>query len=92
MEPLLDTNSNNVYCATCGNEIKGITPFAKTQMKSLGQTMKNRQVQKVFSVNCGNCRKITQPQIINGKVVCKNCEQPLNVTPHFVAAMQAAKS
>lgn len=92
MEPLLDTTDNKVYCSTCGKELNGITIFAKSQMKSLGQTMKNRKSQKVFSVSCDHCKKITQPKISGNKIICRECGEELKLTPHFAAAVRAVMS
>jgi len=78
-EALLDPESNKVYCAACGEEIKSVTHFAKVQMKSLGQTMKNQKKSRAFEVNCPFCRKVAQPIVgRDGSISCTGCGSELS--------------
>lgn len=84
MEPLIDKNTDKVYCTSCGKEIKGVTYFAKVQMKSLGQTMNNQKASKAFSVRCNYCGAVGQPTVDNGKIHCGFCKAHLDyLSPPF---------
>lgn len=90
-EPVLDVKTNKAYCSECKNEIKSITVFAKTQMKALGQTLKNME-RKTMGVHCGKCDKQEMPVVKNGKAFCKTCNSELNVTKQFMAILKNMKS
>jgi hypothetical protein len=74
MEPKLDIQTNIAYCDECGKEVKSITQFAKTQMRQLGQILKNKVTQTAFSIQCNNCKTMCVP-IINkdNTVQCSQC-------------------
>lgn len=92
MEPRLDTNTDKVYCTSCGKEIKEVTIFTKTQMKALGQTLKNVQKTKAFSVACENCKRLTQPKPLKDKFFCRECGKEMKIAPSFAAAIRTTLS
>jgi hypothetical protein len=80
-EALLNPETNDVHCAACGKPINSVTHFAKVQMKTLGQTMKNQKVSRAFSVNCSYCGKVAQPIVgKNGSITCSACKAELSST------------
>ena len=80
-EALLDPKTNEVYCGACGKTITNVTQFAKIQMKSMGQTLKNTKAKKAFSVTCQFCGKTDQP-IVNrdGAIICSLCKTDVTAT------------
>ncbi len=92
-EALLDPKTNNVHCAACGNVINSVTHFAKVQLKTLGQTMKNQKTNRAFSVNCPNCGKAGQPIVgKDGSITCTVCKSELSSTlsPPMAQAIRVA--
>jgi Zn finger protein HypA/HybF involved in hydrogenase expression len=80
--PVLDIKDNEVYCSECGNIIKNISHFTKTQMKSLKQI--NKPAKASYSVRCDKCKQDLRPKIENNILVCGNCSNPnLNVSKPF---------
>lgn len=80
-EALLDLESNQVHCAACGKPIQSVTHFAKVQMKTLGQTMKNQKASRAFSVNCSYCGRLAQPIVgRDGSITCSACNTELSST------------
>lgn len=76
--PVLNLETNEVECTECGQNIKSITPFAKSQMKSLGQIKRDSKKEKAFAVQCKYCKKTAPPKIVNDKVVCSLCDKHLD--------------
>jgi uncharacterized Zn finger protein (UPF0148 family) len=82
MEPYIDPKDDKVYCSICDKEITNITHFAKMQMKTLKQYKPKTTTS--FSIKCQSCNKEDRPKILNGEVVCSNCQKPLNhLSPMF---------
>lgn len=80
-EPLLNTETDEAECGDCGKEIKGITSFAKNQMKSLGQIKRDDKKQQAFSVQCKNCKKSSVPIInVEGTILCSLCKCKLDIS------------
>jgi len=78
-EALLNPETNEVHCAACGKVIKSVTHFAKVQMKTLGQTMKNQKASRAFSVSCPSCGKTAQPIVgRDGSITCSVCSTELS--------------
>jgi len=85
MEPLLDTNTNEVICTECGQPIKSVTQFTRIQMKSLGQIKKSAPASKAFSVECRFCGSVSPPTKKDKKLYCSSCNRHLDyLTPAFV--------
>jgi hypothetical protein len=81
-EPYLDPQDNKVYCSACDKEITNITPFVKTQMKSMKQ-FKQKQP-KPFAVKCAKCGREERPKLVADDVVCGACGKSLdNLSPIF---------
>jgi uncharacterized Zn finger protein (UPF0148 family) len=92
-EALLEPKENIVYCAACGKSVNSVTHFAKVQMKTLGQTMKNQKTSRAFSVNCNYCGKAGQPIVgRDGSITCSNCKSDLSTTisPPMAQAIRIA--
>jgi len=85
MEPLLNKNTDQVFCTACGKEIKSVTYFAKVQMKSLGQTMNNQKESRAFSVRCNACGTVGQPIVAqDGNIHCSACKTHMSdLSPPF---------
>lgn len=89
----LDVASNEVICADCGNPIQNVTIFAKTQLKSLGQTTKRDKAKQSFAVNCNHCKQDVVPKLENDIFICDNCKKELNqLTEHFKMLLKSMKS
>lgn len=82
-EAKLDTSSNQVICLECGKEIKSVSQFAKSQMKSLGQVLKASNKQKAFAMKCDKCGDTDVPVRQENKIVCAKCKADLKISAHF---------
>ena len=76
-QPLLDLNTGEVLCISCGEVLTSITSFAKAQLKALGQTTRGQKSQKAFSVKCVACKRDTAPNLVNDKLMCMHCKLEL---------------
>jgi len=89
MEPVLDKETNDVYCIECNSVINNITEFAKTQMKSIGQIKKNTTTKKAFSVQCSNCKKEGTPILNDNKLLCMFCNvECKNISKPFASSLK----
>jgi len=92
MEPMLDTNTDEVICTECGKIIKSVTNFTKTQMKSLGQTKKAPPPSKAFSVECRFCGAVAPPIKKGKQVYCSSCQRHMDfLTPAFVQSFLTSR-
>lgn len=82
-DSLLDETTNEVICSECGRVIDGITEFTKRSMKGMGK-IKKTQSKSSFAVECPKCKKQGQPIVINNKICCYNCKDPLNLSNPFI--------
>lgn len=79
-QAVIDLSDNQVYCVECGNTIKNITPFAKNQLKNLGQTKKPKK--EGFQVKCEKCKKEGMPKLSSSnELICFDCNNVLNNVP-----------
>lgn len=76
-EPLLDLTTGEVRCIDCNETITSITPFAKAQLKALGQTTRTVKSQKAFAVTCAACKKEGAPSLIQDRLLCGFCKKEL---------------
>ena len=76
-EPVIDVGTNQVICVDCGKEIKNVTSFAKTQMKSLGQTRKAVKKQQSWAIKCESCKLDGQPVLKDDKFYCSGCKSEI---------------
>lgn len=86
MEPVLDVQSNTVYCTNCNCQMNGITEFAKNQMRFMGQTKKEGSRHKLFGFVCPYCNKRSFPKIVAKRVVCELCDQDVEskISPQII--------
>ncbi len=89
MEPVLDRQTNEVYCTECGNAINSLTDFAKRQMVALGQVRRAEKKKQAWSVKCDACQKEGPPKLnkegeknekgllIGDKLLCSYCDAEL---------------
>lgn len=81
-EPFIDPQDNKVYCSLCEGELTNITPFVKTQMRSMKQ-YRPRQA-KPFACKCAKCGREERPKVVNDDIVCGVCSEPMNnLSPIF---------
>jgi predicted transglutaminase-like protease len=81
-EPYLDPQTNKVHCSLCDQEIVNLTPFVKSQMKSMKQYKKKEA--KPFAVKCAKCGREERPKVVANDIVCGVCSQPMdNLSPIF---------
>lgn len=89
-EARLDIKNNSVLCAECGKEIKNITSFAKTQLKSMGQTIKNTQEKQMFAISCPSCELKAKPVLTGESFTCPGCKKELtNISEPFKLILKA---
>jgi ribosomal protein L34E len=87
--PVLDQKDNEVYCSECGGKIAQVSPFTKTQMKSLGQIKK--PTKSAYSVRCDKCRQEALPKIVNNALICSWCDNPhKNISAPFAILIKKA--
>lgn len=72
-EPYLDKETDQVYCAECGETIKNVTQFAKNSMRGMSQFKKTVKAQQAFSVKCESCSKTAQPKLLKKTLLCPHC-------------------
>lgn len=86
--PLLDTNTNEVYCDQCGNTIQA-NYFIKTTLKTLGQVKRTSPAQQAFSVVCPACNTNAQPKLVGRDLQCIKCSKEItHLNPTFAAAVK----
>jgi DNA-directed RNA polymerase subunit RPC12/RpoP len=96
MEPVLDKQTNEVYCTECGKTINSLTDFAKRQMVVLGQIRRADKKKQAWSFKCVECQKEGPPKLnkegekdakglpIGDKLLCSYCEHELtNISKPF---------
>ena len=88
MEPLLNINTNEVICSSCGKPIQSVTQFMKIQLKSLGQTTKSQKSNQAYAVKCSSCGLVAQPTVTpQGAITCSRCGSQIENLPPPVAQM-----
>jgi rRNA maturation endonuclease Nob1 len=88
MEPLLNINTNEVICSSCGKPIQSVTQFMKIQLKSLGQTTKTQKSNQAYAVKCSSCGLVAQPAVTpQGAITCSRCGSQIENLPPPVAQM-----
>lgn len=82
-EALLDRETNDVYCAECGEIIKNVTTFAKTSMRSMSQFKRTVKSQEAFAVKCEGCQKMSRPKFnkLHDALTCPHCGQEYTELP-----------
>lgn len=85
--PALDTDTNQVLCTECNQEIKSITDFAKRQMKGLNQIVKKKS-QSTFGVKCHKCNKHGTPVSIDDEFCCGSCQTVLKLSTPFILMLK----
>jgi len=73
----LNVLSDEVICIECGKSITNISSFAKRQLKSMGQTTKNKKSTETYSVKCQACEAIGMPVFKNNQFICKSCQKEI---------------
>lgn len=86
-EPILNKNTNVVYCGNCDEEIQS-NHFMRMQLESLKQTTSAKPSQKSFSVKCPICSSFDRPKVIKDECICKKCGTKLNVTKPFILSLK----
>jgi NMD protein affecting ribosome stability and mRNA decay len=84
-EPKLDVETNEALCDECGEPIKSVTIFAKTQMRHMGQIYRGAEKkQQAFAVTCKACNKHGRPKVANQKdLMCAFCGVELELAGPF---------
>jgi len=90
-DSLLDKESNEVICSECGQPIAGISPFTKRSMIGLGK-VRSKHTEKAYSVECKKCTRVGQPVEVDGRFVCFNCGEPLELTSYFIKMLRDHKA
>jgi hypothetical protein len=86
----LNIETNEVVCNTCGNNIQGISEFAKISMKNIGD-IKRVNKKKAFVFPCKTCDKNVETEITAGKVIGKGCKDGkclINITEFMIKMIQ----
>lgn len=74
-EPMLDKDTDEVFCSACGEIINNVTPFAKTSMRSMSQFKRTVKSQEAFAVKCDKCAKMSRPKLYQNNLICPHCGQ-----------------
>jgi ribosomal protein L34E len=79
MAPVIDKETNKVYCTECGKEINTVDQFMKRQMVSLGQVHRAEKRKLAWSAKCNECGKEGPPMLDKeGKeLICSYCNKPM---------------
>ena len=89
MTPVIDKNTNEVFCTECGQTINSLTEFAKRQMVTLGQVRRAEKRKQAWSVKCESCQKEGPPVLnkdgeknekgllVGDKLLCSYCKVEL---------------
>jgi transcription initiation factor TFIIIB Brf1 subunit/transcription initiation factor TFIIB len=78
----LDPETNEVYCADCGEVITNVSIFTKRQMAHMKQVKPKEK--KSFSIKCEHCGKEDRPKIVDDNIVCALCGKTMdNLSPFF---------
>lgn len=86
----LDLETNEVVCNSCGENLKGISDFAKISMKNMGDT-KRKNKKKAFVFPCKTCNKKVETEVVAGKVSGKGCASGgclINITEFMVKMIE----
>ncbi len=86
----LDLETNEAVCNTCGENLKGISSFAKISMKNIGDVKKTNK-KKAFVFPCKTCNKNVEAEVTAGKVSGKGCSHGgclINITEFMVKMIQ----
>jgi ribosomal protein S27E len=69
----------DAVCPECDTVMKEITPFAKVQMKTMGQVKRAKKRQQAFMVRCPHCKNEGCPVVGEKDVLlCSSCSKPLD--------------
>jgi len=86
-EAKLDRESKEVICEECGNPIKGITPFMKKSLESVGQVLRSKMKQ-AFQSACKNCNQTRPLYVKEDKAYCKICNNQVMVSAAFLNGLK----
>ena len=68
----LDVENNVVICDLCGDELAGLSSYAKLSLKNSGKVLKKKK-RKAFTFNCNTCSKMVEAKKEGGRVVGESC-------------------
>jgi ribosomal protein L34E len=89
-EAKLNTKTNEVICAECGQPISNISESMKRALKQAGQIIR-ANTKKAFMVWCKACNANREVILEEGdQTVCKDCHAPIKIQAAFKLAMQEA--
>jgi len=94
VEAKLDVSTNQIICQECGEEIENMSDFAKAQMKSNGDVVRNDALHKVpeggMQVECGSCQK-SMVALLNkkdDKAYCPKCGEKQKLSSYATALLR----
>jgi len=92
MMPVIDRDTNEVFCTECGLAVNTVSDFMKRQMVQLNQVRRDDRRQLAYSVKCSKCNK-EGPPILDEKgkeLLCSYCkEQMVNISKPFAEVLKA---
>ena len=88
----LDVDSGDVICNECGENLAGISEYAKLAMKANGDVVRSKK-KKAFMFPCNTCDTNVEAQFVAGILVGKGCSKggtgcQINITEHMVKAIK----
>lgn len=92
MEPVIDRESNEVFCTECGKPINTVSDFMKRQMVQLNQVRRDDRRKLAYSVKCPKCQKEGPPILDSeGKnLLCSYCKEPMtNLSKPFAEVIKS---
>jgi hypothetical protein len=70
----LDVDRDAAVCNTCGEDLNGVSSYAKLSMKVNGDILRNN-AKKAFMFSCKTCDKQVETMMVSGVLVGKGCPQ-----------------
>lgn len=89
MEPMIDPDTEEVFCSACGQVMEGINYFTKMSLKTLGQYKRAKNPEEAYAIPCNACKTTARPVIENDKVVCAKCKQEHKLAPVFAQMLKS---
>ena len=72
----LDVKTNKAMCMECGEEVVGVSAFAKQSMKISKDIIDNKK--RAFSFKCETCDEMIQACYKDSRLVGKECKNNFN--------------
>lgn len=95
IHPVIDKETEKVFCPECELEITSVDPFMKRQLISMGQVLKESQEKTPYAIKCEHCGKKKQPVLGQKReILCGACGKDItaSLSGPFVEMLRSAIS